>query len=307
MSTSTLHIVCAIDDDFKLPLSVMLLSLFETNKKHKLKIHLLSANLSDENIIFFENLTISRKQEFRFYQLDLDTFKEFPVDKRISFAAYYRLVAPEVLDSSIDRYIYFDADIIIERDLFELWNTDLKGNIIGAIHDIFAIRDKYYVTHNIDHQHLYFNSGVLLVDTKLWIKFNATHKIAKYITYNKKLCQFHDQDGLNVILHDKRLPLIPEWNQQIGIYVINQELLCDIFGCDNFKRALYNPAVVHFNGNEKPWWYLCGHPYKQKFLDYLKKAGLSTKYKDVSLINFIKLWRYRVFGWQHVNKRIYNP
>lgn len=307
ISNTTIHIVCTIDNGFKIALSAMLISLFESNKRHCIKIHLLSADLSVENVAFFNNLTHRYKQQFQFYRLKFDQFINLPVDERITYAAYYRLVAPEVLDKEVERFIYLDADMIIKRDLFELWNTDLKGNIIGAIYDIFAIRDKYYHTHNIDDKYMYFNSGVLLVDIKEWLTFNTTKKTIKYITDNKKLCLYHDQDGLNGILHNRSLPLSPEWNQQIGIYVIDPGLLSELYGENNFKMALEHPAAVHFNGKEKPWWFVCQHPCKKQFIQCLKKSGLPLKYQNVSFKNFLKLWRYKLLGWKYVNKRIFNP
>ena len=306
MTQQTLHIACAIDDSFMTPLMGTLVSLFEVSKDDKIKIHLFSANLSDHNALIVKDLTTNYNQDFQFYRLDLEIFKGFPVDERISYAAYYRLVMPEIIEEDVKRYLYLDADILIKRSLSELWDIDMKNYIIGAVHDPVSVRDKYYVNHSISDDYLYFNSGVLLVDKKNWINNDTTKKVQDYITTNKKLCLFHDQDGLNGVLHSKRLNLSPEWNQQIGIFFLYSDFHESIYGKENYLNAVSNPAIVHFNGMEKPWHYLCGHPDTKEFRKCVRKAGFNIKYKDKNPKNILKMLRYNVVGWQKYNTKLFN-
>lgn len=307
MENKTLHIVCAIDDGFMLPLSTMIDSLCETNKENNIKVHLFSANLSENNVNFIKEFTHSHKQEFEFYRLDLELFKSYPVDERISYAAYYRLVVPEIINPEVERFLYLDADIIIQRNLKELFEIDLNGHVIAATHDIVAVRDKYYEHHDIPEKYKYFNSGVLLVDVEKWKENNATKTIREYLINNIKRCVFHDQDGLNGVLHTKRYVLPPEWNQQVGLYFLDYNLLSNMYGEELYLKALNTPAVIHYNGWEKPWHFLCGHPGKKLFLKHLEKTGLKLRYKDATIKNWLKMLRYKIFGWKKLSKKFYIP
>ncbi|KAG8213381.1 nucleotide-diphospho-sugar transferase [Butyriboletus roseoflavus] len=56
----------------------------------------------------------------------------------------------------VERAIYLDADVLVRKDLRELWNTDLGGHSLAAVPNIGRHRGVRRDGH--------FNSGVLLLD-----------------------------------------------------------------------------------------------------------------------------------------------
>ena len=54
---------------------------------------------------------------------------------RGSYAANMRLFLDEVLDESVDKVLYLDADTIVNNQLDELIKIDLKGKTIGMVLD----------------------------------------------------------------------------------------------------------------------------------------------------------------------------
>lgn len=300
-----LHIACAVDDSFSYPLAVMLVSLFQNHPEELLRIHLFSASLSDDNVARLQKLAQRYKQELVFYPLQPHLFEGLPTNDRISKAAYYRLLIPNNICKTVEKFLYLDADIIVTKRISDLLNQSMENYIIGAVNDITAIEMKMHLKHSIPSDFLYFNSGVLLINRIEWEKENISHKVINYIASNKELCQFHDQDGLNATLYNKRLELPPVWNQQIGLYYTDIDVLNRVYNGLHLE-ALKHPAIVHFNGSEKPWHQVSAHPWKKEFRKYASQA-LEFSWREPW--NWRKQAKrtliYGLVGWIRVNRYYY--
>ena len=304
-NNNLLDIACAIDDAFSYPLAVMLISCLENNKQHKIKIHLFSANLSSKLVKLFERLVESYAQKFCFYPLTIEHFKKLPTNERISLASYYRLIIPEIIKTDSGKFLYLDADIIVVGSLRPLFEVKLNNKILAAVNDVAAVDMRMHLKHNIPENYQYFNAGVLLINKPNWIKNNATSRILNYITENKDLCLFHDQDGLNAVLFADRKSLSPKWNQQVGIYFSDKDVLLKCYS-EDLTAGLKNPIIIHFNGSEKPWHQVSNHPFRKKFKSYAQKNKNIFYTEKFNLRKRIKKHIiYGLFGWINVNRYYY--
>jgi lipopolysaccharide biosynthesis glycosyltransferase len=162
-----------------------------------------------------------------------------------------------------------------------------------------------YAKHHIPEKYLYFNSGVLLIDRKKWIDLEFTQKVIQYLNENMDICDYHDQDGLNGALYEHRYPLSPIWNQQIGLFFIHPKLIQHVYG-NEYAKALKCPAIIHFNGLEKPWYNVSKHPWSKKFKYYAAKVTNFGYTDHLTIKKWIKKnLIYNVFGWKNVNKYFY--
>jgi lipopolysaccharide biosynthesis glycosyltransferase len=212
---------------------------------------------------------------------------------------------PEIIDQEVERFLYLDADMVINKNLEGLFKLDIQDKIFAAVHDIAAVDWKMYVKHHIPENYLYFNSGVLLIDRKKWIDLKFTQKVIQYLSENMNICDYHDQDGLNGALYEYRYPLSPIWNQQIGIFFIHPALIKQVYG-DEYIKAKKCPAIIHFNGLEKPWYNVSKHPWSKKFKLYADKVTDFSYTDHHSLKKWIKKnLVYNIFGWKNVNKYFY--
>jgi lipopolysaccharide biosynthesis glycosyltransferase len=84
--------------------------------------------------------------------------------KRISAAAYYRLLIPDLL-KDLERCIYLDCDLIALGDLAELWDTINPNTSVAAVCDCYIHGTGSKKFEVIE---CYFNSGVLLMNLRLW-------------------------------------------------------------------------------------------------------------------------------------------
>ena len=192
-------------------------SLFE-NTREPVTIHILhDETLTELNRKKFVELTAAYNQTVEFHRATLnDEVNELMKMFTFSPASLYRLQMGELLPPTVEKAIYFDADIIIDLDVKELWDEIGDEDFFGAVLDAgiaveewqaykrFAVVTKGYVRRED-----YFNSGVWAVNLKKLraIKnFNRT-MIEKYYSAPKDFPAY-DQCTLNYFYstHYKKLP-----------------------------------------------------------------------------------------------------
>ena len=306
---TTLNVACGVDDSFVDPLLIMITSLLENNHKSRIKFHIFSALISDANVRRIEYLIFGYDMDFQFYPLKKEDFDGFPTSGRISCAAYYRILMPDLIDSSVSRFLYLDADIIVNRDLQELFETDLNHMVLGAVDDLVTIDSNMHHYLNLPEENAYFNSGVLLIDVRKWKDGNFGERVMSFISANYELCKFHDQDALNALLFKDRFSLPPKYNQQIGFFLLRKSDILKVFNFKAIADAKKNPVIIHFNGLEKPWHYMSFHPYRFLFSKYSGSASPDFNDKPKTKHTFKERFKkeifYRFIGWDRYNRYIY--
>lgn len=151
----------------------------------------------------------------KFYDINPDNFP-FSQQKLKTYTvgSLFRLCIPDLLPDC-GKILYLDSDLLFHADIGELWDTDLQGNLIGAVHDtgyehhvgpLLPIRDGEIRGEE------YFNSGVLLMDLDGIRK--SGNLLASALIYLLKHPDSitPDQDALNSIFKKKTLILPAKWN-----------------------------------------------------------------------------------------------
>src|SRR3712207_6473353 len=72
-----------------------------------------------------------------FDDLPVSTVDEFGY---VSRATYLRLLLPRLLPAHVERLLYLDCDILCAGSLRELFDLDLRGNVLAAVRDAHAGR-----------------------------------------------------------------------------------------------------------------------------------------------------------------------
>lgn len=145
---------------------------------------------------------------------------KLPVDKSsFPLTIYLRLFIPHFIPEEIEKVLYLDIDMIVRRDIAELFNTDLNGKIVAAVLDP-KVRTfdnswggvKNYKELGCAADTHYFNSGLLLMDTKKWRDEDVANKTIECVERNKEFANYPDQYGLNIVLANKWHELDSRWN-----------------------------------------------------------------------------------------------
>mgnify|MGYP000466571498 CR=1 FL=1 len=118
-----MDIVCSIDNNYVLHCAVMLTSLFENNRSESHVIHLLTEGLTPDNRKLIEDLVHSYNGRFCYYLIDSDVLKSCPIKAtdHLTIATYYRLLMADILPKSLERILYLDCDIVVNRSIKKLW------------------------------------------------------------------------------------------------------------------------------------------------------------------------------------------
>lgn len=185
---------------------------------------------------------------------------------------YYRWLIPELF-SLYDKVIYLDCDVIVNRDLAELYETDIKDHYIGAVHNFLRSNLKKYVTERLGLlPEQYYNSGVLIINSREWLRNDIKKKcLAALNVMGKLACP--DQDVINVVCKNRIYRLDDRWNFQWHHQfpdAVAGEFLEDYE--KRYRTILQKGSyIVHYTSSFKAW--NCPErAYAEIFWEYCKKT-----------------------------------
>ena len=171
--------------------------------------------------------------------------------------AYYRLLLAKFIKGR--KVLYLDVDMLVLKDLREIFNIDLEDKICGAVLDYKANRILNPKNKELPVLKLskdYFNSGLLLIDLEKWRAQNIESRLMEIL--DKYDCHEHDQSTLNAILKNKVKILPLSWNTLVYYYA-NAKTYDETKNFNLFytrkalNQALKDPHILHYYLNFKPW------------------------------------------------------
>lgn len=134
--------------------------------------------------------------------------------RNYTIGAMFRIMLPELL-TDLSKIIYLDADLLVNRDILELWNTDIADYCLAAVPDSEVINGSVTpiaVKLQQVSAKRYFNSGVLYMNLdNIRQDGNMCKRILSYIEQNNST-NLPDQDALNALYNNKTLLLDGSWN-----------------------------------------------------------------------------------------------
>jgi lipopolysaccharide biosynthesis glycosyltransferase len=248
MKPDTINVFMASDENYAAITDIAIISMLE-NTKSNVNIFLINNEISDASRKKIEH-SVSKYKNAKIEFLDIDInkyFSGFKTWQHVSLTAFARLLIPW-LKPKLNRAIWVDGDVIFMDDVSKLYNQDLGGFAIGAAKAIEIgndLKTKFYSLLDLNKQHTYFNSGVLLMDCKKMREdknlpdgfFEIERK------YPGHLCA--DQDILNKYFENnyKRL------EQKFNVTCCGK----DVFENENeYTDTMENMVIRHFIGAEKP-------------------------------------------------------
>jgi hypothetical protein len=276
---SDLHLACASGVDYVPHCAAMLHSVLDHLDGRKVHIHYLhTPDIPGRTIELLTEMIERNGGSISFRAMPDEWIEGLPITQHFNRAMWYRIHLPELLPN-VDRVLYLDADIVVLDSIEPLWDTDLRGNCIAAVTNVFAPWDLQYPEKLGIPSPSYFNTGVLLMDLDQMRRDNCTGALRDYALAHGERLWFCDQDAMNVLLGDRRLPLHPRWNAMNSLFIFPSSL--EVFGPDLAEEARHRPAIRHFEGPgaNKPWHYLCDHPMRDSYFEHRRQ----TPWPDVRL------------------------
>jgi lipopolysaccharide biosynthesis glycosyltransferase len=252
------HVAAGCDENYALPLAVMLASI-QANLGSEVTVvaHVLQSGLQPATRQRIAASVDSRRVEIDWIPVEpqqlaiaAGTLRSFDT---VSLASYHRLLLPTLLPATLDRVIYLDCDLVVLHDLWDLWRTDVSGHCLGAVRELLE-QARYaaspsgvrlYRELGLRPDLELFNAGVMLINLARWRQRLLAPRAFHYLREAGTELRWHDQEALNVVVAGDWLPLDVRWN--VTLHAYREET-------DAALRALVEqPRVVHYNASVKPW------------------------------------------------------
>lgn len=252
-SNNKIDIAMATDNNYTYQTIVAMTSILESKSDSTfVNFHImLSGDFDSENKEKIKSL----EKVYKNCYIDIIDMKpvrdEAKVSGHVSKAAYFRLNLASLLPD-LDKVLYLDTDLIVIKDILDLYNTNIDNYYIGAInHGSFLKRDTDFL--GVGKRNTYINSGVLLMNLKKIREDGIENKFDQFMVDNKdnEQWQQHDQDVINAVCYGKIFMLPLKYN--VMQHTICHRSLKFWYGEQEFKESFENPYIVHFSGNDKPW------------------------------------------------------
>jgi lipopolysaccharide biosynthesis glycosyltransferase len=190
----------------------------------------------------------------------------------LSVEATFRLLIAETLPQ-YDKVLYLDSDLVILRDVAQLYEVGLEGHVIGVAREFISVHTCDYITRlgvkfSVEE---YFNSGVLLIDINRFTKRKIMEKCFELLDGETKYA-YLDQDVLNIICHGDVKYLDRRWN-----YAWYKFSFSEPHKAYNEKPVASEPWIMHFAHGKKPWMFP-GVRFADYFWEYARKT---TFYEEI--------------------------
>lgn len=245
-----INILVAVNDNYCIPLQTMLLSLAKTNRDH-LDLYLMSSELSRRNIMKLEkHMKNNCHGTLHIIEVSRDFLKDAPIGNHFSKEMYYRIFCSIFLADTLDRVLWLDADIIVIKDIGDLYRMDFQGCSIVACDERQGeggeeIARSCNIRLGRREDQRYFNSGVMLFNLEKIRKHFSKEQIFQLIDSKRNILVSPDQDILNLVYEDDVVFADAiRFNYQVHFdWWMNDE------------KGLINDqtCILHYIGPWKPW------------------------------------------------------
>ncbi|KAL2339305.1 hypothetical protein Fmac_013751 [Flemingia macrophylla] len=210
---------------------------------------------------------------FKTHRASSDSNLKFRNPKYLSILNHLRFYLPEIFPK-LNKVLFLDDDVVVQKDLTGLWSIDLKGNVNGAVEtcgESFHRFDRYLnfsnplIAKNFDPRACGWAYGMNVFDLVQWKRQNITEV-------------YHNWQKLN---HDRQLwklgtlppGLITFWKRTFPVHR-SWHVLGLGYNPNTNQKEIERAAVIHYNGNMKPWLEITIPRFR----------GYWTKYVDYDLV-----------------------
>lgn len=278
----TFNITCSTDENYVQHCMAMLCSLFENNKNHHIRIHLLHHELPKDSQTIIRELCEKYNNDIIFYNIDLSNFNNVTIKHAdLSIATFFRILLPDLLDSSVETVLHLDCDVIVLKDISSLFEIDLTNFGVAAIKDSTPLNDNHRRVMGLQLDDRAFCAGVLLINLVFWRQHNSQKSMFEYANKESSNLYMEDQDVLN---HEFRR----KWFQLPYKYGFSPMAIANLD--KNQKWAdiaeyAFEPIIIHYATHVKPWLDI-RIPDDKYYWKYVKLSGFpnprETRVSDVN-------------------------
>jgi lipopolysaccharide biosynthesis glycosyltransferase len=289
-----ISVVSAADDNYAMPLAVTIRSAIDhLGPGQRLNVYILDGGLSSATRHRLLQSWQAPHVATKFLQPPVEQVADLKTENHLNLVTYLRLFMPQLLPAELERVIFLDADLLVQKDLAELWAVELGDAPVAAINDYFtpylntreaigrpsicdSVPEKCLPVRNYRELGLqgtagYFNAGVMVVNLREWRRRDVLRQATTLVRRYWEHVLYCDQYALNVLFSEQWLPLDPRWNQNSNLWAW-RDAGQGAFEPKLFRKLRSDPWIVHFTWTTKPWHAGCTHPYTRKFFRWVDRT-----------------------------------
>ena len=219
----------------------------------------------------------------------------------ISHVTFYRLQLPKLLKNT-SKIIWLDGDIIVQKDLTELYNIDINNCYIAAIKDAYNVRKPEY-SKEIGASE-YVNAGVVVWNLK---KMREDNLCDKFEELSKNTYRFMDQDIINISCSNKIKLLSLKYNAMSNFFERDtgklERMYYNFVNKEDRFLNIDDLVIIHYCTYDKPWnkkfflgeiwWkYAVQSPYgRQLKHEYLNAIGELSAIEKVFSVKNVEVYK----------------
>ena len=263
MQYHVIPIAMICDENFVMQTCVALTSMRRNKASNTVyEIYVIMADCSKEAEV---DILAQSAEAFHVHVI-VSSVAEYEEIKQITHISIAGLLKFDICDmlSQYDKILYLDGDIIVRKDLQDLYNVDLQDNYVACVvHSLGIVSGEKKM-----------NSGVMLLNAKK-IREENTKKILfetrKALGDRKSM----DQETFQIVFADKKMFLEPKYNIMMDkidyekkYYSINS--YNQFYGTTykSRKEILDSAVIMHYTGAVKPWKYRFAKGFNEWFKYY---------------------------------------
>ncbi|OVA10271.1 Glycosyl transferase [Macleaya cordata] len=195
---------------------------------------------------------------------------KFRNPKYLSMLNHLRFYLPEMYPK-LHQILFLDDDVVVQKDLTGLWKIDMDGKVNGAVETCFGSFHRYAQYMNFSHPLIKerFNPkacawayGMNFFDLDAWRREKSTEQYHYWQNLNedRTLWKLGTLPPGLITFYSTTKPLDKSWHV-LGLGY-NPSISMD---------EIQNAAVIHYNGNMKPWLDIAMNQFRPlwtKYVDY---------------------------------------
>ncbi|KFK37413.1 hypothetical protein AALP_AA4G253700 [Arabis alpina] len=188
--------------------------------------------------------------------------------KYMSMLNHLRFYIPRIFPK-LDKILFLDDDVVVQKDLAPLWSVNLKGKVNGAVETCgvtfhrlktYLNFSDHHISDNFDPKACGWAYGMNIFDLKEWKKNNITetYHFWQNLNENRTLWKLGTLPPGLMTFYKLTIPLESKWHL-LGL------------GYDQgiSAKKIEESAVIHFNGHKKPWTELGISKYQPYWTKYI--------------------------------------
>lgn len=237
------------DNNYVMPAIVSITSaIMNKNENSIYKIYIIGVSINEENKKILNEFIAKNINDKIYIEIlhfnQLYNFDDdYPYYTDASSASIFKFDISNIL-FDFDKVLYLDCDTIILKDLSEFFNIDINEYYAAVVKDYIGSEIlKFHYKLGIKD---YFNSGVMLLNTKLLRENNIKEILFDY--RSKNYDELMDQNTLNYVFNNKVKFIEPRYNFMVTNSNYDKAILDKYFQCDTGKDI-----VISHMTSIKPW------------------------------------------------------